>query len=653
MRINLNLFGHELSIQPQTGSTDISGGPMRGPVDKNTISKGIDILKKYKAAKENLESRIIENEKWYKMRHWDIIRRQNANQDPEPTTAWLFSTLANKHADAMDNYPEPNILPREQSDEAEAQSLSDVVPLVMEKNKFEQTYSDAWWYKLKNGTAVYGVFWDASLENGLGDINIKMLDILNIFWEPGKRNIQDSRNLFIVDLQDDDLLEAAYPWLKGHLRNKVIDIKQYVFDDTVDTSEKSVVVDWYYKKQVNGKKILHLTKFVGENLIWSSENDPQYADTGIYDHGNYPVFFDVLFPIEGMPVGFGYVDVIKNPQMYIDKLDQIIIRNAFQVGKKRWFIKDASNINEEEYADWSKDFVHVAGSLNEENIREIQISPLDAFIINHRAQKIDELKETSGTNEFTRGEGGKGVTAAAAIAALQEAGNKISRDMNKCSYRTYADIIECCIELIRQFYDEARHFRIEGPDGSYSYIAYSNAGIKMQPLPPAYPGEGMIQDPVTGQMIPDPNYEPAFRKPIFDVKIKPQKANPFSRMAQNELAKELYQRGFFDPTRAEQALIALDLMDFEGKEKVVAKVAQNQMLMLQIQQMRQQMDKMALIIQHLTGRDMFGDSQQVQRQPQTKATRTTSNGKNNQLSYADKIAANASVSMDYRGVTNG
>lgn len=635
MEIKLNALGHTLQISPQSMSK----------MDRDTISKGIEILKKYKKGKENLESRIVENEKWYKMRHWDLIRNKQKNQDPEPTTAWLFNSLANKHADAMDNYPEPNILPREQSDEGEAQNLSDIIPLVIEKNKFEGTYNDAWWYKLKNGTCAYGVFWNKELENGLGDIDIRCLDLLNLFWEPGKRDIQKSRSFFIVDLVDDDILEEEYPHLKGKLHNKVIDVKQYVYDDTIDTTDKSVVVDWYYKKKYGGKWILHLTKFVGENKIWSSEDDELYAETGIYDHGEYPVIFDVLFPEEGSPFGFGYIDVMKNPQMYIDKLDQIIVRNALQAGKKRWFVKDNGGINEKEYADWNNDFVHVAGSVNDDNIKEIQVKPLDAFIVQHRQQKIDELKETSGTNDFNRGNSGGGVTAAAAIAALQEAGNKLARDMIKGSYRAFTEITYMCIELIRQFYDEERKFRIEGPSGRPQYVSYSNVGLKSQELPPAYEDEGLMPDPemlAMGQtvMVPDPNYEPKYRKPVFDIKVKPQKSNPFSRMAQNELAKELYGAGFFDPSRADQALIALELMDFEGKESIIEKISQNQTLLMQMQQMKQTMDKMAMVIEQITGRPMTdGDMGVQRREGNVRALQNT------QPTYAERIAQNASVNV--------
>ena len=97
------------------------------------------------------------------------------------------------------------------------------------------------------------------------------MDALNIYWEPGIRNLQDSRNIFVVTLMDTDLLEQQYPFLKGSLQgNKVIDVKQYIYDDTIDTANKCLVVDWYYQN-IDGKPILHLTKSLLMRLYWKAQ----------------------------------------------------------------------------------------------------------------------------------------------------------------------------------------------------------------------------------------------------------------------------------------------------------------------------------------------------------------------------------------------
>lgn len=270
-------------------------------IGREEIAEATAILAKYKEGKANLEERIVQDEMWWELRHWEAIRgkqrEHNDGRSPEPTSAWLFNSILNKHADAMDNYPDPVALPREASDQESAKVLSSVLPVILEQNDFEHTYSDNWWEKLKHGTAAYGVFWNTEKENGLGDVDIRQIDLLKLFWEPGVTDIQKSRNLFIVDLVDEDLLEQQYPQYKGHLKGNAVDVKQYIYDDTVDTSNKSVVVDWYYKRKApDGRTVLHYAKFVGDTLLYASENEPDYQQRGYYDHGMYPVVLDCLFP---------------------------------------------------------------------------------------------------------------------------------------------------------------------------------------------------------------------------------------------------------------------------------------------------------------------------------------------------------------------
>lgn len=535
------------------------------------IRAAAEILKQYRQGKANLEKRIIENDQWFKMRHWQQFRKNAREGDPEPASAWLFNSLANKHADAMDNYPEPNVLPREESDRNTAQALSAILPVVLERSRFEQVYSDVWWKKLKSGTGVYGVFWNTRLENGLGEIDIRPVDLLNLFWEPGIRDLQDSRNLFTVELVDNEVLEEEYPQLAGTLHSASLDVGRYLYDDSIDTSEKSAVVDWYYKRG----GVLHYCKFVNETVLFASENDPVLRETGWYEHGQYP--FVVLFPDEGTPAGFGYVDVMKDCQMYIDKLNQALMRHALMASRKRYFIRDNGSVNEKEFADWNRDFIHVAGSgLGQDSIREVDVGNLDSTIPTMLSQKIEELKETSGNRDFSQGSPSGGVTAASAIAALQEAGNKLSRDMIKGSYFAFVQVNYLCIELIRQFYTEPRCFRITGDEGE-TFQHIDNRGLRPQPQGNAF---GM---------------DLGSRLPVFDIRVTSQKSSPFHKAAQNELAKELFTMGFFRPDMGEQALAVLEMMDFEGKELVRRSVSKNLQMQKQLVQMQQQLTQLAQV----------------------------------------------------------
>ena len=556
--------------------------PVREMIGREEIRLATQVLEEYKKGKANLENRIIENEQWWKLRHWELFRNQSKDQ-LEPASAWLFNSVANKHADAMDNFPSPNVLPRARDDEETAKQLSSVLPVVLEQNEYEQVYSDTWWYKLKQGTGVKGVFWNSAKNSGLGDIDVRKLDILNLFWEPGITNIQTSRNLFHVELRDNELLKQEYPDL-DFTASPSVQVGQYVYDDAVDTSKKSAVIDWYYKKTVDGVTRLHYCKYVNDHVLYASENDPEYRDRGFYDHGKYPVVFDTLFPEEGTPAGFGYIDVMKSCQMYIDKLNQAIIENALVSSRKRYFVRQDGSVNEKEFADITKPLIHCEGNLGEDSIKEVQYKPLSTIYYSILQQKIDELKETSGNRDFSQGSTANGVTAASAIAALQEAGSKLSRDMLKSAYRAYTRECYLVIELMRQFYDEPRIFRITRENaGGYDFTAFDNSGLMPQPQGRAF------------------GLDLGSRLPVFDIKVTPEKQSAYSRLAQNELALQFYGQGFFNPQLTDQALACLDMMDFDGKEKVIDKITENGTLFQQVQQLQQQMMQMAAIIDAQNG----------------------------------------------------
>ena len=227
---------------------------MKPKIDSKVVSKASEILRKYKEGKARLEQKIIANEEFWKLRQWNYMK--DGKDDFKPATAWLFNCIQSRYSDAMDSYPTCNFQPRQIDDKAEAKKLSSIVPVILEQNRYEDVYSDVVWYTLKHGGSVQGIFWDGSKHNGLGDIVIKKIDFINLFWEPGITDIQESQNVFNTELVSNNILEQKYPQCVGKLGGKNITLAKYLYDDNVDTSDKSVVVDWYYHTYVNGKKVL-------------------------------------------------------------------------------------------------------------------------------------------------------------------------------------------------------------------------------------------------------------------------------------------------------------------------------------------------------------------------------------------------------------
>ncbi len=549
------------------------------PVGEAQVAEAMQTLQRYKAGKAALDKRLVDNELWFRMGHWKNYSNPMMPGKSQPSSGWLFNSIANKHADAMDNYPEPNVLPRAADDEDTARALSSVLPVVLEQADYEQVYSDCWWRKLKQGTGVTGIFWDPQMRGGLGDIAVRSMNLLMLYWEPGVEDIQASPDFFSLSLEDTAQLTAQYPQLAGRTAG-VLDVPRYIHEEGQDTSTKSVVVDWYYKRpDENGRMVLHYCKFCNGVVLYASQNDPALAQRGLYDHGQYPFVFDALFVEEDSPAGFGYIDVMKDCQTAIDKMNHAMDENVLLAAKQRYVLSDTAGVNEEELADFSRDIVHVAGRLNDDSFRPLQTAGLQGNSLSYRQSRIEELKEISGNRDMTQGGTTGGVTAASAIAALQEAGSKLSRDMLKSAYRAFAKQCYLIIELMRQFYDEQRVFRIVGADGGNQFVPFSAEALR------AVPGGSLG------------GVELGSREPIFDIVVSAAKKSTFSRLSQNETAKECYQLGFFNPQNADAALAALDMMDFEGIEKVRQRVRQNGTLARQLAQMQDQMVRMAAVIE--------------------------------------------------------
>ena len=668
-------------------------------IDASRLREFTAVLQKYKSGKAALERRVVAAENWWKLRNRFEESRGGVHSETgfQSESGWLHNVIVSKHADAMDAFPEPVILPREPGDREQAKLLAAVLPCILEQNRFEQTYDHAMWQKLKTGTACYRVVWDPEKYGGLGDIAIERVDLLNLFWEPGVNDIQKSKYFFCTHLEDEDALQTRYPQLKGRLRSNPFLATRFVYDDAVSLEGKATVIEVYYKKpQPDGSTVLHYCKYVGDTVLYATENEalalpaassdlsfrtsdrvtgvgirtpggqaddtdreerivPRRADptavcalprndrdgaervspaspvlaaetggaglprqrkkegadtqlsaqagsgaervspaspvlaaepsgaglprqrkkegadtdfspeggkevervssdaAGLYAHGKYPFVFDPLFPVEGSPCGYGFVDLCANNQTAIDLMRTAFVKNALVGATPRYFERVDGSVNEEEFLDLGRPLVHVSGNLGEDSLRQIGFAGLPGAYLAVLESTIRELRETSGNTETSTGTVHAGVTAASAIAALQEASSKGSRDSARASYRAFAEIVELCIELIREFYTLPRQFRITGSFGE-DYVSFSNIALQPRPLP------------AVGGL------ELGLSAPVFDVKVAAQRRSAYSRLSQNELAMELYRLGLFEQGRETQALQCLELMDFDGKDALIGRL---------------------------------------------------------------------------------
>lgn len=558
-----------------------------GIVGKNEIAKFDEKLLKYISLKQAFDSRVIENDKWYNLRHEELIESLDMTEKIvtsdgkpvkrrkiAPTSARLLNVVMSKHADAMDSYPEPYFCEVEESDRETAETLSKVTPVVFERSNFYNTYDLCWWDKLKSGVSSYYETWDEEFGN-IGDIRIGRVNILEIFWDIKCTDVQDSPFFFHVKLMSQEDVVNRWPFLKGKTAPSPYGIKEYYTDDNQSNADKVAVVDCYYKQS----GILYFAKYCGQELIYASQNDEKCKNKNYYEHGLYPYVVDTLFPLAGTSLAFGYVDICKCPQMYIDRLNYDIMLNTDANSKPRGIVSQAAGINVEDLADMDKSFVIANGGDLSNIIAPIRSNALPGNIMQILQHREQEMNETSGNTDFSNGLAGGGVTSFSGIAALQEAANKFSRDMIKHSYEScYKTLYEMAFKLMKQFYNTPRFFRITQVNGGNQSVMFSNSKLKSQHFTPTIEYGNMNLSLGVFE-----------REPNFDVKVKAQKQSAWSTAAINEMAKELFTSGAFAPERIDQTEIMLEMMSFDGKDKLLKMVREKATTMQTVKKLSNQL----------------------------------------------------------------
>lgn len=563
-------------------------------IGKEQIRQAKSRFMKYKQDKQDLNDRIKNAETFWKMNHLD----HKGDGEIHRPTGWLLNAIHSKHADMMDGFPEPSVRAQEEQDVKEAEILSEIVPVIMRASGFKKVYDDVCRDKIAKGTGGYGVYWDPSKNFGKGDITIEHVNILNLYFESDVKEIQKSKEVFLLALRDIKQLKNMYPkQLENvNLSATASDYERYKTEEAETDRDKCVVFDWYYKKWQNGREVLHYCKFVDDIVLYASENDTQrpqmqvidpvtnsplfnelgqpimqdidksIAEKGWYEHGKFPFVIDRMFNVEESPFGYGYIDLFSGTQKNIDEVKHAIRKVAQIYANPKWFYNKSSGVNLNDLTDPDKQFVPYEGAID---IRQFEPPHMPETVFQFLVNEVEELKEVTGNRDVNNGSTSSGVTAASAIAALQEHAGKLSRHSIANTYDVVVDVVYQVIELIRQFYNSDRQFRIVGTDGAEHFTHYTNANIKPQAL-------GDDFGNTYGNRLPQ-----------FDIVVSAAKATGYSKLSQNEFALQLYGAGVFQPQNADVVLPMLQLMDFDDKDKVIKSVQKNSSLLKQNQALMQ------------------------------------------------------------------
>lgn len=118
---NLNILGHTVNIHNRSDKT------------RDEAKTPLEVLRCYKEHRQALDLKIIENESAFK---GELFKNESGRTGGN--ISYMFNACWNKHADAMDNYPEAQFLEREPSDAKKAEMHFKNRSVVLRENRFRE-----------------------------------------------------------------------------------------------------------------------------------------------------------------------------------------------------------------------------------------------------------------------------------------------------------------------------------------------------------------------------------------------------------------------------------------------------------------------------------------------------------------------------------
>ncbi len=508
--------------------------------NKKAFVDGVySLFEEYRSAYASEWERLETCERMYRSDHWYGVEKKDKNE-PRPVTPIIQSTIENVHADLMDNIPEAIIQPEGPEDERVAR----VVEALIKQNHDAASYAKEYWLLahdlLTCGYMVQETGYDTKLNRGLGGAFIRHVDTRNIMFDPQVTDAQDSRAVIKYASKPVRWMEQHYPEYEGQF--KADTTAGYTAQDgTVkrDDLKNILLLEYWWREydpETNRYKV-HMCKLGGGKLLEDSRNE---KPDGYFAHGEYPFKVTPLFVRKGSCLGYGFVDMFIQQQKYSDKLDQIVMKNALMAARPKMMVTEASGFDPDDLRDWSKE-VHKGNVVD--GVKWLVTPPLPIHLLNYIQGMRQSIKDESGANDFSRGNTASGVTAASAIAALQEMSGKRSRMATRQMHEAFKEAVRQEIEVEREFNLLPREVMLT-TNGQRERDTFDTAMLKRKTE--------------LGNEVPME----------FLVSIKVQKENRWSVMAHNELIIQMVQLGVIQPQQA------LELMQFEGKESVLAKQQQ-------------------------------------------------------------------------------
>lgn len=326
------------------------------------------------------------------------------------------------------------------------------------------------------GTAWTKTYWNPSLNGGKGDVDFFVVPAEEIFVDPATTGPGGWD--YIVHRTRRPLVEVA--------RNESFfeDARAQVSPDNVGRKDdeppmKLVTLDEVWLRgpyaQAALEAVPELARFVsgssaaasgivitiaGDGTVLSAKDNP-------YGPRRFPFQRFVYYPPTGdqRVYGSGEVEYLEDVQVAIDARMMQILNQAALIANGQWLVSNGIVVDEGQFTAEPGAVIRVEGPVSEQFIRRIAPDNISSSLFNIVNLLLHMTQYISGMYEANRGQQPGSIRSGVAIAALQRGGEGRTRQKMDNFDDFVADLALGMYDVMANFYDEERVFRIVAEQG--------------------------------------------------------------------------------------------------------------------------------------------------------------------------------------------
>lgn len=482
---------------------------------------------------------------------------------------YVFSTIETVIPVMMSGNPKFIALPNREQDYPKSEVIQKALDYEWQRTRMFTECVKGIRDLLVTGNIALGLFWNGK-KDGIGQIEPMLLSPFNVFVDPKATCVDDAEYMGYACYKNVGEVVSQYPDFKELLEastsvpqyedlNFGKDASQYRSDSTIlfvemymrdysteityeeeqDESGKTQKYEVRKMKYPEGRRII----IAGDVLLYDGENP--------YIGGKFPFRICKCYEVPGQFWGRGEAYNIISPQKYRNTIINSIIESAELMSNPIWILDKNSGVEKNSLTN-RKGLVVRKNPGTE--VRREQPPAMPAYLQDIIQLLSQDIEHISGVYDVTRGERPTGITAAAAIQALNEQAQGRIKLKVQILEQFLGELAAMWLERIQQFWETKRDVRILGADYKVSFAKID-------------------RDDVDGD---------------FDVIVAAGSTMPINKAARIQQFVQLAQ------TQAEDGLPMIDRQtvlenaDLQNLQEVLQRFAQIKQQQQQAQQMQQQ-----------------------------------------------------------------